>query len=450
MIDDLTLNKNLQDKIYFLTDIIGIKVYLKEKKIGKLTDILITETSKIPEVTHFLISRPFGYPSLIIPFDKITKFEEKEISIDIDDLVYYEGDLSDDIVRLKDHILDKKVIDIEENEVEVVYDVKMALRNGKLYVTDVDFSRFGLLRRMGLKRFAYFIYKLAFIEGAKSLYSKKHKYFANLLISLANKIKERTIPWTYIQSLPTNISRFKGNVKLNILKERLSDISPADLADILEELDHEQRVAVFEELEPEHASDTLEEINPNVQRELISSLKIEKVVSLIDQMTPAQAADVLYSLPTADANEILNFLSPENANKVKSIFEKQDEKILNYSTLDILKYPPEWNALQTMIDYKTASKSKDVTMYLYIVNEQDKLLGIVNVKNLLQSEYGDLLKDIMVDSIISLNPDSTLKEAFEMFTRYGFRAIPILDENESILGVIPYRDIMNLKHRFLE
>ena len=73
---------------------------------------------------------------------------------------------------------------------------------------------------------------------------------------------------------------FRGNVKLNVLMETLSEIHPVDLADILEELDNEQRLVIFSELDTEQASDTLEEINPNVQREIVSSLKRERVVQL--------------------------------------------------------------------------------------------------------------------------------------------------------------------------
>jgi len=78
----------------------------------------------------------------------------------------------------------------------------------------------------------------------------------------------------------------QGRVKLNVLKAKLPDIHPADLADILEELNHDKRLAIFSELETEHASDTLEEIEPRVQRELIAALTKERAAELIKDMTP--------------------------------------------------------------------------------------------------------------------------------------------------------------------
>ena len=99
--------------------------------------------------------------------------------------------------------------------------------------------------------------------------------------------------------------------------------------------------------------------------------------------------------------------------------------------------------------YQQMAQNKDVVMYLYIVDEEDKLLGVIDIKEILMSDEKSFLRDIMVDNVISLKSDSTLKEASSFFKRYGFRAVPIVDEDEHILGVIPYKDVINLKHRFL-
>jgi Mg/Co/Ni transporter MgtE len=88
-------------------------------------------------------------------------------------------------------------------------------------------------------------------------------------------------------------------------------------------------------------------------------------------------------------------------------------------------------------------------MYLYITDEKDTLAGVVDLKEVLQAKVDAKLEDIMTIDVISLNPESTLSEASEMFSRYSFRSIPIIDDQDKILGVVPYRDIMNLKHRFV-
>ena len=226
-------------------------------------------------------------------------------------------------------------------------------------------------------------------------------------------------------------------------------MSPVDLADILEELDREQRTVIFNELEKERASDTLEEINPNVQRDLISSLSKEKVAQLIDEMTPGQAADILSVIGAAEKDDILQLMKEENRQKVLAILDQQEEKIQNYATSNYLAFEPDKTVEQATKTYRRVARGKDVIMYLYIVDDDDRLMGVINIKELLQANDEVHLKDIMINNVVSLNPESTLKEASEMFAKYGFRALPILDDNRRILGVVPYRDVMTLKHRFL-
>lgn len=423
-------NKLIEES-FFLSDLINRKVVFNGAKIGKLQDIAIIETGIIPEATSFIIKRPFGRPLLFIPWVNISEITSNEIIISVDNISKYEvkpTDSTQTLVLLKDHILDKKVIDMDDNDVELVYDIKLVLRNKKLYITDVDSSRYGLLRRVGLKWLANYIYKLA------------------------AKIKSDTIPWTYVQPLPEKISSFKGNVKLNVLKDKLQELHPVDLADIIEELDHSQRLAIFNELDTELASDILEEIEPRVQRDLISSLNIEKAVELINDMTPAQAADILAVLPSEEADAILEKIAlsdSENAKKIQFIIDKHDEKIINFATSHYFRFLPEMKVQEALDEFHNKAKDNDVIMYLYIVNDKNCLIGVVDIRELLQAPPEVDLGEIMTSHIIGLTPESTLMEASKTFIRYTFRALPILDDEDKILGVVPYRDIMNLEHRFI-
>ncbi len=418
-------NKPQFRDVYFLTQILGVKVFCRGKKIGRLTDIVIIDHDKFPEVQSLFVSRPFGYPSLLIPFEKVEYMNAGKIIVDIGEFKNYERELASREIFLKDHVLDKKVLDIEDNDVEVVYDVMMVHKDSKLFVSDVDISKFGLFRRMGLKWLAEMIY-----PGYRN--------------------NKDIIPWSYIQHLPTDIGSFKGDVKLKVLKERLEDIPPMDLADILEELDHDQRMALFSELDTEQASDILEEIDPNVQRSLVASLKIERAGQLINEMTPGQAADVLSVLPSSESEALLKLLDPENRKKVESIMEQQEQKIINYATMDILNMDPEKTVGEVQDNYPKLAKGKDVIAYVYITDKNSKLIGIIGLKELLMADDSAKLSDVMSTSIVSLMPDSTLKEAIGMFMRYGHRALPVTDKNEKLLGVVSFRDIIMLKHKVLE
>ncbi len=413
-----------QQESYMLNDLIGTKVLLHGKKIGVLNDILVRENGSLPVVTHFLVSRPFGNPSLLIPWDNIRVLTVDEIVVNILDIKEYEREPDISLIKLKDHILDKKVLDIEDRDIDVVYDIRLVSLNNQLLISDVDTSKTGLLRRVGLG------------------------WLANKLSNSTDKNK--IISWKYIQPLSAPLGRFKGDVRLNIFKERLAEIHPVDLADILEELDFKQRAEIFGELDTQKASDTLEEIDPKSQRELVASWNKERIVQLLTHMTAGQAADILSVLPYSEVRIILHLLDKQHVHKIKSIMNKQEEDIENYATSRFIKFPPDMSVEEARNKYYQAAKDKKVVMYLYITDDKDKLLGVVDIKRLLRAARHKKLKDIEVSNVISLTPKSTLRQALHLFERYDYRAIPIVDRYGTMLGVVPYRDLKRLKHRFLE
>ena len=414
------------EETFFLSQLIGARAYVKSRKIGKVCDIVAVDQGKVAEVTHFQITRPFGDPSILVPFARVRSISPREVALDVDQLETYVRALAPEEVLLKDYLLDKKVLDMDDREVEVVYDIRLARTGGRLYVADVDIGRYGLLCRVGLRAVANYLYR-------------RH-----------GDSEKRLIPWSYVQPLPPQLGTLQGHVKLSVLKEKLSDIHPVDLADIIEELDSSQRVVLMAGLDTEHASDTLEEIDPAVQRDVVFSLSKERVAQLIGDMTPGQAADIVSVLPGDQKRAILQLLDPTMVAKVEEIMEQQDTTILNFATSNFFECPPEMIVEQARARFRLAAKSMDVVMYFYIVDEADKLVGVIDIRDMFAAEDHVALKDLMVENVIALNADSTMKQASDMFLRYGFRALPITGENDAILGVVPYRDVMNLKHKILE
>lgn len=424
--NDITTTRNGKEEVLFLTEILGAHAYFNGRKAGRLEDLVAVDHGKLAEITDFQVSRPFGEPSLFVPIQKVLSFGPRGFILDIDDPKKFERRLAPNEVLLRDYLLDKKVLDIEDREVEVVYDIRLVRTSGSLYVSDVDISRYGLLRRLGFRAVADHFYKKA------------------------DEAKKKLIPWSYIQPLPSQLGSLEGNVKLNVLKEELSEIHPADLADIVEELDSSQRVAILEGLDTEHASDTLEEVDPAVQRDIVFSLRKDRVAQLIGEMTSGQAADIVSVLPAEEKRTILELLEPPKVAKIEEILAKHEINILNFTTSKFFKVTPEMTVKQARRRFREAAKSMDVVMYFYVVDAEDKLLGVIDIKQLFMAEDEDLLKNLMVEHVIGLNPFSTMKEAADSFIRYGFRALPVTDTNDMILGVVPYRDVMNLKHRILD
>jgi len=181
----------------------------------------------------------------------------------------------------------------------------------------------------------------------------------------------------------------------------------------------------------------------------VFALSKDRVALLIGDMTPGQAADIVSVLPGDEKRAILRLLDPAMVAKIEEIMEQQDATILNFATPNFFKCPPEMTVEQARAKFREAAKSMDVVMYFYIVDNSDRLLGVIDIRDMFAAEDERLLKDLMVEGVISLPEDGTMRQASDMFLRYGFRALPITGENEVILGVVPYRDVMNLKHRIL-
>ena len=297
------------------------------------------------------------------------------------------------------------------------------LRRGRLYATDIDCSRAAFLRRIGLKR------------------------LSNWLHNIASSIKNDTIPWSYVQRLPEDIGSFKGDVRLNVLKAKLPEIHPVDLADILEELDQDERLVIFSQLDTEQASDTLEEIEPRVQRELIAALDKKRAAELINDMTPAQAADILAVLPAPEADALLNMIDVQDAGKICHLLEHHDDSIVNFATTHMISFPPEMTIRDVFREYREKAGSADVVMYIYVVDEGGKLVGVLDIRELLQARPEERLQDVMTTNLVTLNAKTAVKDAAKLFVRYSFRAIPIVDDEGVMIGAIPYRDVMNLQHR---
>ena len=106
--------------------------------------------------------------------------------------------------------------------------------------------------------------------------------------------------------------------------------------------------------------------------------------------------------------------------------------------------------MQAREEFPQAAKGKAVVMYIYVLDETEKLVGVLDIRELLLAEEIGTLKDIMTTNVVSLNPDSTLREASELFRRYHFRALPVTDDDGKMVGVVPYRDVVELRHRYVE
>ena len=134
---------------------------------------------------------------------------------------------------------------------------------------------------------------------------------------------------------------------------------------------------------------------------------------------------------------------------MRSLIENHEDQVLFFATTHYITFPPQATVREVMFKFRTAAKDADVVMYIYVTDPNGVLLGVVDIKELLQAELTDTLDRVMTANVVSLDENDTVAEASKLFARYSFRAIPIVGEGNVMKGAIPYRDIMQLNHRFL-
>lgn len=384
--------------------------------IGKLKDVAVKTDGVYPEATYAVVGRPWGHPDYWIPWDMVSKIDETgavvSVSQNLDTLVTPPP--AEDTLLVCDNIIDKKIIDMEDREVEVVYDVQMVVANKKLYLTHVDAGRSGLLRRV----------RLGFLN--RWLFGKNES--------------PDLVPWQYVH-IPAGIGRLSGQLKLSVQREKLKDIHPVDLADIIEELGQEERVHIFNSLDDEKAADTLEEIEPRVQRELIASIRQDRIKNVFSSMTPVQLADLFSILPSEKSSRFIEGLDAETARMVRSIMEERVDDISTLVSRTYLAFPADITVADAFARFKQEARDMDVIMYIYIVDDKKRLWGVIDIRELLQAEQDELLSDVMVRNVIAIEPGDTREDVEEIFKRYFFRAIPVVDDQDRIIGVIRYKDM---------
>ena len=354
-----------------------------------------------------------------IPLRYVRSIDSKKSVVSFPDslsLKEFEGESSR--IFIKDMVLDKKIIDTDEYEVEIVYDIHLLRADGRMFVVHVDVSKAGMLRRLHLGWLA------------RLLWGK-------------TKVAE-LLPWKYVQPLPSDIDRFHGNVKLNISREKIADIHPADLADILEELNTDERVAIFDTLDTETAADTLEEAEPRVQRDLVASLRHDRIAELLQTMTPAQIADLLEILPRIDAEALKKTLPAETASKVNDLLQVHEVKLAAIATGRYLALPATALVRNALSKFRNKKTRYDVIMYVYVTTEDGTLKGVVDIRELIQNRSDEKLGNIMTEQIVTLSPEDTLSDAAIEFSKYGFRSLPMVDKDRRLLGVVSYKDLLSM------
>jgi CBS domain-containing protein/sporulation protein YlmC with PRC-barrel domain len=402
----------------FLSQILGKKVIdLTGRRWGRVSDLVVTTADLYPSVTGVLFIPTGRKTPSRFPWHRITEVGDRLVVHPLAPEDQAEATIAEGELLLKDSLLDKQIVDTHGAKILRVNDLHLLNVNHHLRLVHVDVGLRGLMRRLGLQR----------------AMDKFFQWFLDYHLS------DHLIPWRFVQ--PLSSSDF---LRLKITQTRLAQLHPADLADIIEELDVHKSSEVFQSLDVETAAETLEETDPKIQVRLIQNLNLARASDIIEEMSPSEAADLLGDLPKEKAEGILKEMEREMAEDVKELLVHPEEKAGGLMTSSFPTLPPQATVKEALDLLRQQAENLDLIYYLYVADEEGHLLGVTSLRWLLAANPQASLSDLMDSRIISVGLEEEKEEIATRFAKYGFKAIPVVDEANRIKGVITFKNLLEV------
>jgi magnesium transporter len=221
---------------------------------------------------------------------------------------------------------------------------------------------------------------------------------------------------------------------------------PADIADVLDELSPRRAVLVFGMLSDEVASEVLDETGSLVRQELVDQVDDERLADLLDELPMDDAAEFLDELSEEKAYRLLGLMEPEEADDVRELLSYEEETAGRLMTRDVAALRRYWTASQAL-DYLGAlveTEEAETIYYLYVVNKDNQLIGVVPIRTLLLAPPQTTIESIMVPEVISIPVTADQEELAEIVSKYDFVAIPVVDNRNHLVGVVTVDDVLDI------
>lgn len=229
--------------------------------------------------------------------------------------------------------------------------------------------------------------------------------------------------------------------------EDFEGVHPADAADHLERLSLEEQVAWMRELQVPQAAEALEEMEENQRALLLEQLDTALAARILGEMSPDDAADALDSLEEERRNKLLRRLKHEDAALLRRLMRFDPDSAGGVMTTECLVLDHRLSADQAIAFIRKEIGDKEIPYYTYLVDENDRLIGVPSLRDILLCKPGTMLKDLVRDkNLIAVHFDVDKEEVAHELRHYNFLALPVIDYDGKFLGVVTHDDVMDIIH----
>jgi sporulation protein YlmC with PRC-barrel domain/CBS domain-containing protein len=315
---------------------------------------------------------------------------------------------------LQQDLIDRQIIDIHGRKVVRVNDVDLEwLGHGSVHllrVSEVEVGLRGAVQRV-----------------FKGLLPR------HTLESLSRRFASRGIPWQFVDVIEVDPAR---RVKLKIEHERLGEMHPSELAEILADLAPAEREAIFTALDEEVAAETLEEVEPKLQKALLEGMDEERIAGIVEEMDPGAAADLLGELSDEQSEAILEEMEPEERHEVEELLEFHEDSAAGRMTTEYISVLPEATVAEAVEALRTFDGDVETVTEIYLVEADGLLRASVPLARMVVALPASRLSVLAELRVLSCPAEMHQSDVAELFDKYNLRSLPVVDVKSRMVGVV--------------
>jgi len=325
-------------------------------------------------------------------------------------------------ILLRREILDKQIVDTDGARVVRVNDVHLLrARGNEVRVVHVDIGFRGIVRRLG---FMGIWERLRRLRGTPE----------------DTRDGERLLSWRYV--VPLRSSSLRHDLRLNVTQHQLAQLHPAELAEIMEELDRFEGPAMLEALDVPTAALTLAELSGEAQRLLLEALDARRGAALLAAMAPDEATDILQELPEAMRERLMAALPADDAATVSDLLTHEKNSAGSAMNPEVFSVPLGARISEVSVALREGAADLVRTYAVMVVDNEQRLRGVVALPELIRASTERLVDEAMDADPVSVRTDDSLEDVAELFDRFNLLSLPVVDREGHLEGVVTVDDVV--------
>lgn len=407
---------NYTEELHYLSSFLGrrAKSLRLGTSMGRVWDMIATLGELYPQVRGLVLRHRDTAVLYPASYEDYYTLLNRGYLI-VDEKLIRPLELGPDDVSVRALLWDKQIVDVEGAKVVRVNDIQILIGE-RQWVVHVDVGFSGLLRRLG--------------------WESTVKPFA---AAFRKPIHDDLISWKFVQPVASESARI-APIRLTVGAQKLADLHPGELADILEDLDHQQRQVMLAALDAETAAEVLEETDEDVQKSVFEGMDEELAADILEEMEPAAAADILGNLDEESSSDILEaFEGDEEKAGLQELMTYSEDTAGSLMTTDFIELGADRTVGEAMELIRASAEEIESIYYVYVHDDDGKLAGAISWRHLMTTDPALQLENIIQQRLVTLPLDADMNEIADMFLRYNFLYLPVVNEEGVLLGVISYK-----------